>query len=221
MKLLKITTLLITVLSLTHCGWLNDVVNFSVTDKIECELIGGYKVETDLLFNLSPFDQDYNVNIASGAKDVIVQIESADEDESNMLCTLFHDVKISEDKTKLEFSSSESMISNTNSKSFPDRIDTLDLAKFTWPDLTLGLFDDLLPFIDNKREYLCAIEKLNVLQESSSIHGLINRHELVRDKDRVKKSFETIKKECSLNSTKSVTKNPKPVRILNTGVRFY
>ena len=193
-SLLNVIITLLLFVPLIHCG-LTDMIGPSVADKIECpNLDGAYKTNTDLFFNFIPLNQDYNVNIASGGKDVIIQIESADE-EKNMICTIFSDVKLAaEDNSKIEFSSSESMVATTNSKSFGDTINSFHIIRFK---------DDHLDTSDHgtlgKRSNLvdsCKIKKLYVLKESyPSPFGLID--ELVRDTNRVQKSFITIKRECS------------------------
>ena len=177
MKLLKITTLLITVLSLTHCG-LTGMAGPSVAEKIQCpNLDGAYKTNADLFFNLIPLDQDYNVNIASDTEDVIIQIESADEDEEkNVVCTIFSDVGLSEEPTLylnlLQQSGTTSMVADTNVKKF---VNKLSFLRF------------------KKSEESCVAKELFAGKLDSMKYSKIA---LTPDAERSAKSFEAIKREC-------------------------
>ena len=194
MKLLKITTLLITVLSLTHCRFTKKLMDDdmadalvtlvatetepSVSEKIGCpNLDGAYKTSTDLIFNFIPLNQSYNVNIASGAKDVIVQIKSVDEDEEkNVVCTIFSDVGLSEEPTLylnlLQQSGTTSMVADTNVKKF---VNKLSFLRF------------------KKSEESCVAKELFAGKLDSMKYSKIA---LTPDAERSAKSFKTIKEEC-------------------------
>ena len=185
MKLLKITTLLITVLSLTHC----DVDISNVKEELGCKnLNGSYSATADLRFNLIPSNQNYNVSIAAVNKDVIIQIESAEEDKNDMLCALFYSVKVQERmigiKSMSGYAGVDIRVSDDNVGSFAKEI-----VFFKYGDLVRG------------EKNSCAVRSVNV--SGGGRHSKMN---LTSDRERGEKSFEAIKKECSLliKSAKSV-----------------
>ena len=196
-NLLNVVITLLLFVPLIHCGVTADMTNRNVTDKIECpDLDGAYKTRADLFFNFIPLNQSYNVNIASGGKDLIIQIESVEE--KNIICTIFSDVKLAtEDNSKLEFSSSESMVATTNSKTFGDTINSFHIIRFKDDDLDNSYHESFEEKYDPsiKHNSSCKIKELYVLKESyPSAFELVD--ELFRDTNRKQKSFETIKKEC-------------------------
>ena len=178
-KLLGIATLLMAVLSLTSCG-LADMIGPSVADKIECPgLDGAYKTNADLLFNFIPLNQSYNVNIASGAKDVIVQIESVDEDEEkNMICTIFSDVEVygESNLNLLKQSGTTSMVADTNVEKFVNKLSSLRFKK---------------------SEESCVAKELFARKLDSKLDSMkSSRIVLTPDVEVSAKSFGSIKREC-------------------------
>ena len=189
MKLL--TILLMAVLSLTHC----DVDLSNIKEELGCKnLNGAYTAKADLRFNLIPSNQNYNVNIAAVNKDVIIQIESAEEDKNDMLCALFYSVKIQERmvgvKSMSGYAGVDIRVSDDNVGSFAKEI-----VFFKYGDLVRG------------EKNSCAVRSVNV-----SSGGRHSKVDLTSNKKVQEKSFEAIKKECSLliKSAKSV-EVPQPV----------
>ena len=185
-KLLGIITLLMVVLPLTHCGLLDDdsaaiVPVVPVSEKIGClGLDGAYKTRADLFFNLIPSSQDYNVNIASGANDVIFQIESVEEsEEKNVVCVTFPNVELAPEGTlpRLTFNAPTSRIAATNNANFVT-IATSFHTQTTGLDSTSS----------------CVAKDIFLKEDVTKLRS--EKTTLTPDAERSAKSFKTIKEEC-------------------------